>query len=306
MRKICLYSAIYFSIFLIHMLLLFLYIYNVSCYEDSFFKNPQRRTLSNMNFLKEALRNNYWRKQGKYPIRWSEYEIFHGDQHFETEAPADCWGTPMRYESDGNHWKMISYGADGLSGGSGIEADLEISDTSFLTVSGTSFKTGEEVREYLLRYRPTIKEFIKYLFLKNKKRGTERLVLICFLGAIPCAFFHSAISNIIVRSQNKNDQKEFSASEISKNIQSGENKTETGNFKENLAGEEKTKLINAGENENSARKKEIGAPSKKSASAKPVPLISFRIGGCGELLVLGFFYLIFWGFLHDMIWIRSL
>jgi len=42
-----------------------------------------------------------------------------------SEVPMDPWGNPFRYEVEGSsQFTIVSYGADGMPGGSGYDADL--------------------------------------------------------------------------------------------------------------------------------------------------------------------------------------
>jgi general secretion pathway protein G len=43
--------------------------------------------------------------------------------------PPDPWGHPYFYQSDGNEYLLKSYGADGVEGGEGKNADIEGSST---------------------------------------------------------------------------------------------------------------------------------------------------------------------------------
>jgi general secretion pathway protein G len=42
--------------------------------------------------------------------------------------PTDPWGNPYLYSSEGNEFKIVSYGADGSPGGSGYDADISSDD----------------------------------------------------------------------------------------------------------------------------------------------------------------------------------
>lgn len=42
------------------------------------------------------------------------------------EVPADPWGTPYEYSSDGRSFELMSYGADGSPGGEDNDADLSL------------------------------------------------------------------------------------------------------------------------------------------------------------------------------------
>jgi len=45
------------------------------------------------------------------------------------KVPADPWGNPYVYTKDGSReYKIVSYGADGSPGGSGVDADISSAD----------------------------------------------------------------------------------------------------------------------------------------------------------------------------------
>ncbi len=41
----------------------------------------------------------------------------------------DGWGRPLLYDTDGTSWTLLSYGRDGLPGGTGMDADARPYDT---------------------------------------------------------------------------------------------------------------------------------------------------------------------------------
>ncbi|HYC21545.1 MAG TPA: type II secretion system major pseudopilin GspG [Candidatus Bathyarchaeia archaeon] len=55
---------------------------------------------------------------GAIPRRWNP------DGYLE-KAPIDPWGTPYVYQSDGNAYVLRSFGADGVEGGEGKNADID-------------------------------------------------------------------------------------------------------------------------------------------------------------------------------------
>jgi general secretion pathway protein G len=60
---------------------------------------------------------------GVIPLRWPE-----GGYLDKVEIPLDPWGHPYVYLSPGQHspdYDLKSFGADGLEGGEGDNADLE-------------------------------------------------------------------------------------------------------------------------------------------------------------------------------------
>ncbi len=44
------------------------------------------------------------------------------------QMPKDPWGNPYAYIREGSSYEVISYGADGQSGGSDIDQDITSSD----------------------------------------------------------------------------------------------------------------------------------------------------------------------------------
>ena len=55
---------------------------------------------------------------GPQPRRWNP------DGYLE-KVPIDPWGTPYVFRSDGNSYVILSYGADGVEGGEGKNADID-------------------------------------------------------------------------------------------------------------------------------------------------------------------------------------
>jgi general secretion pathway protein G len=49
------------------------------------------------------------------------------DGGYIQRVPTDPWGTPYFYQSDGNTYTLKSYGADGVEGGEGKNADIDAS-----------------------------------------------------------------------------------------------------------------------------------------------------------------------------------
>jgi general secretion pathway protein G len=54
---------------------------------------------------------------GNVPRDWSGPYI--------EKLPADPWGNPYSYQSDGNSYQLKSFGADGVEGGEGKNADID-------------------------------------------------------------------------------------------------------------------------------------------------------------------------------------
>lgn len=42
-----------------------------------------------------------------------------------SQVPNDPWGNPYVYSSEGKSFKIVSYGADGVPGGTGVDADID-------------------------------------------------------------------------------------------------------------------------------------------------------------------------------------
>ena len=55
---------------------------------------------------------------GKVPVDYP-------DGGYIEKIPNDPWGTPYFYQSDGNSYVLKSFGADGVEGGSGKNADID-------------------------------------------------------------------------------------------------------------------------------------------------------------------------------------
>ena len=49
-----------------------------------------------------------------------------GEQYI-SRLPLDPWGNPYFYQSDGNNYVLKSFGADGVEGGDGKNADIDAS-----------------------------------------------------------------------------------------------------------------------------------------------------------------------------------
>jgi general secretion pathway protein G len=49
------------------------------------------------------------------------------DGGYVPRIPADPWGNPYLYQSDGNNYLLKSFGADGAPGGEGKNADIDAS-----------------------------------------------------------------------------------------------------------------------------------------------------------------------------------
>ena len=58
------------------------------------------------------------------PIFGSNVENWKGPYFRSQQIPADGWGNPYNYTSDGSRYVILSFGADGKHGGVGVNADV--------------------------------------------------------------------------------------------------------------------------------------------------------------------------------------
>ena len=58
------------------------------------------------------------------PIFGSNVENWKGPYFRSQQIPADGWGNPYNYSSDGSRYVILSFGADGKHGGVGVNADV--------------------------------------------------------------------------------------------------------------------------------------------------------------------------------------
>jgi general secretion pathway protein G len=47
--------------------------------------------------------------------------------YLRDDLPNDPWGSPYQYRSEGGSYEILSFGADGRSGGEGNDADVSVS-----------------------------------------------------------------------------------------------------------------------------------------------------------------------------------
>ncbi|HSP77810.1 MAG TPA: type II secretion system major pseudopilin GspG [Myxococcaceae bacterium] len=69
----------------------------------------------------------YYAKKGRYPDTASGLRVLVETQVVE-ELPKDPWGNEYVYMNEGGKPAIITYGADGVSGGDGMDADLSSRD----------------------------------------------------------------------------------------------------------------------------------------------------------------------------------
>jgi general secretion pathway protein G len=83
-----------------------------------------------MNIFKTAL-TAYRLKARKYPEAGEGLNALINNQWSNfldvDTVPVDPWGNAYEYKIDGNDFRIISYGADGSPGGTGINADIDSS-----------------------------------------------------------------------------------------------------------------------------------------------------------------------------------
>jgi general secretion pathway protein G len=68
----------------------------------------------------------YRARHGVYPTTAAGWKELVSDQLLD-EIPKDGWGSDLLFESDGIRFEIISLGADGEPGGTGVNADLRFS-----------------------------------------------------------------------------------------------------------------------------------------------------------------------------------
>ncbi|AKQ67623.1 General secretion pathway protein G [Myxococcus hansupus] len=71
----------------------------------------------------------YYTKKGKYPDTASGLQALVEAQALE-QMPKDPWNNDYVYINEGGKPVIISYGADGASGGEGNDADISSADTA--------------------------------------------------------------------------------------------------------------------------------------------------------------------------------
>jgi general secretion pathway protein G len=89
-----------------------------------------------------ALEGHASEHDGQYPD--SLEELLQPDEEglaWLAEIPLDPWGNPYFYEVDGDHARIYSFGADGVPGGEGADADV---DSDALWSEEDSFDSGDE------------------------------------------------------------------------------------------------------------------------------------------------------------------
>lgn len=123
-KKRILYDAL---TYLIAIALSFLVLGLFKVMSDSTQRSRVSRAKGNMRAIGTALES-YWVDFAIYPIFTSEIELSqHIISHEYYGGPyTDAWGTPFRYNSNGNTYRLISFGKDREAGSSGSEFDADI------------------------------------------------------------------------------------------------------------------------------------------------------------------------------------
>jgi hypothetical protein len=88
----------------------------------------------------------YRQKAGALPADLADLDIVKNQEISVNEKgqPKDAWGNPFAYQIDGENYVVISYGQDGMPGGTGDDADLRSDqDPDFVKMSLWEFTTAE-------------------------------------------------------------------------------------------------------------------------------------------------------------------
>jgi general secretion pathway protein G len=99
------------------------------------------KTQADIDAFKNALKQ-YRLHYGKYPstsqglIILTEPTDRRPEGYLENFNENDAWGNPYEYSSDGRKFLIVSYGADGMEGGEGTDADIRSDDTETGTDQG--------------------------------------------------------------------------------------------------------------------------------------------------------------------------
>ena len=143
---------------------------------------PQRETIREQWILSTNL-NKYKEKHGAYPLTLEEmtsqwnYEGKPLEKQDIDDRIEDGWNNPMVYASDGETWELISYGADGKSGGIGLDADIRCIDTDDPSYGNNLYKNSP----------PTIKQVIQSEHFNTAATFSGVFGIICFFVAL-CNF----------------------------------------------------------------------------------------------------------------------
>jgi general secretion pathway protein G len=85
--------------------------------------NPQQRQAMERIRRMEALFKDYQRIMGRFPTEQQGFTALI-EGHVLDAVPLDPWGRPYVYQFNNQRTGVISYGADGVPGGQGEDADI--------------------------------------------------------------------------------------------------------------------------------------------------------------------------------------
>ncbi|GHG74748.1 type II secretion system protein GspG [Comamonas sp. JC664] len=90
--------------------------------EDRTLDSAQRRARADIRKL-EGMFKSHHRLMGRFPTKEEGFNLLI-DARLLDRVPEDPWGHPYVYWMNGDKGAVVSYGADGKPGGSGLDADL--------------------------------------------------------------------------------------------------------------------------------------------------------------------------------------
>lgn len=108
------------------------------------------RSESRLRFVGAAVRQ-YGEKHGQYPAELDTLVAAVAKENSQIAewldaSLEDAWGRPIHLEVTERGFDLVSYGADGEPGGSGVAADLALSDQPPLTAAETGADPGIQTR----------------------------------------------------------------------------------------------------------------------------------------------------------------
>jgi len=107
----------------------------------------------------------------------AENEYVHVD---ESGVPFDWWRRPLHYWTNGNHYRVTSYGRDGKPGGVGFDCDLSSDDLGTQQTPTTSWWSLAKLPK---QARPTFGQFLSDRGERNIQ-GSTGMILVCALGGM--------------------------------------------------------------------------------------------------------------------------
>ena len=162
-----------------------LLVFSISCnvayhqFLDSGVRYPQEFTLKEIGTLGAAVAA-YREKEHALPKALTELPRGLPVRVDENGTPLDSWRRPVRYWTDGTHYRITSYGLDGKPGGVGLDYDLSTNDLGkHQALQGTLALPRQA--------RPTFRQFMtdrgigsgsgRMMFLTSVLTGVLALVL---------------------------------------------------------------------------------------------------------------------------------